>query len=152
MLTSYRRSLSTAAIAILFLAGCATGPRLSERPDAIPPIPAGMGRIYFYRATTIGAAVQPSIKLNGEKVGVSKPRGVFYVDRPPGTYEIETKTEVSRKLSFSLEDQQPRYVRFKVGMGFFVGHVIPELVEPSEGEGEIAKCRLIDPAAKEEAH
>lgn len=29
-------------------------------------------------------------------------------------------------------------------MGFFVGHVFPELVENSVGEKEVAKCKLIE--------
>ncbi|MGE3312688.1 MAG: DUF2846 domain-containing protein [Limisphaerales bacterium] len=138
-----RRPLSLLAFSSFLLAGCAGGPRLNESQTSLPPVPEGNGRIYFYRTSTAGAAVQPSIKLNGEKVGVAKPRGVFYVDRPPGNYEVETKTEVTRKLSLQLAEQQTRYVRFKVGMGFFIGHISPELVEPAIGESEIGRCRLI---------
>lgn len=131
------------------LAGCASGPRLSERPGSLPPLADGQGRIFFYRTATLGAAVQPGVRLNGEKVGVAKPRGVYYVDRPPGSYEVETKTEVTRKLSFSLDPAQTRYVRLNIAMGLFVGHVTPELVEPRIGEVEVAKCRLITPGSEQ---
>jgi hypothetical protein len=63
--------------------------------------------------------------------------GFFYVDRPAGSYEVVTSTEVERKLSFTLDKGQTRYVRLEVSMGFFVGHVYPELVEPDVGAKEI---------------
>jgi hypothetical protein len=139
-LTVLRRSLTLTCA--LVLVGCASGPSFQEARDSIPPVQSGQGRVFFYRKTAMGAAIQPAIKLNGEKVGTAKPRGFFYVDRPPGAYEVETKTEVARRLSFTLDDQQTRYVRFDMSFGFFVGHVSPELVEPAIGEAEVAKCRL----------
>jgi hypothetical protein len=138
-----KHNLLLALALLLVLPGCASGPRFAEVRDTVPPLAPGNGRIYFYRTMTMGAAVQPPVKLDGTKVGIAKPRGLFFVDRPPGSYQIETSTEVSRRLSLTLEDQQIRYVRLKVTMGFAVGHVSPELVEPSVGELEIQKCRLI---------
>jgi hypothetical protein len=149
MLTQSLRRLSSLVLTSALLAGCASGPRLSEKRASIPPIPEGNGRIYFYRTTTFGAAIQPGIRLNGEKVGVAKPRGVFYVDRPPGPYEVETKTEVTRKLSLSLDPAQTQYVRFNMGFGVAVGRVTPELVEPAIGEAEVAKCHLMSPGGDE---
>lgn len=138
-----KHNLLLALAFLLLLPGCASGPRFAEVRDTVPPLAPGNGRIYFYRTMTMGAAVQPPVKLDGAKVGIAKPRGLFFVDRPPGSYQIETSTEVSRRLSLTLEDQQIRYVRLKVTMGFAVGHVSPELVEPAVGELEIQKCRLI---------
>jgi hypothetical protein len=102
--------------------------------SSIPAVSANQGRIYFYRATSAaGAAIQPSITLNGEVVGRSKPSGFFYVDRPPGSYEAACSTEVTRKVTFVLEAGQERYVKTSVSMGLFVGHTIPELVDPVVG-------------------
>lgn len=139
---SRHNTLLLAAL-VLLLPGCASGPKFAEVRDTVPPLAAGNGRIFFYRTMTMGAAVQPPVKLDGTKIGVAKPRGLFFVDRPPGNYQVETSTEVSRRLSLSLEDQQTRYVRLNLTMGFAVGHVSPELVEPSVGESEILKCRLM---------
>ncbi len=82
----------------------------------------------------MGAAVQPPVKLDETKVGVANPRGLFFVDRPPGNDLVETSTEVCRRLSLTLEDQQIRHIRLKVTMGFAVGHVSSDLVEPAVGE------------------
>lgn len=123
------------------MTGCATGPKYADVKSSIPALGPDNGRIYFYRTAVVGAAVQPKVKLNGEVVGTSKPKGFFYVDRPPGDYQVETSTEVKRRLSLTLDKGQSRYVRLNISMGFFVGHVYPELVENDVGEKEIVKCK-----------
>ena len=40
----------------------------------------------------MGAAVQPDIKLNGEKVKTAKPHGFYFMDRDPGNYEVTAAT------------------------------------------------------------
>lgn len=128
-----------AIVASALLAGCATsGPKFSEMTTTVTPTNPDMGRIYFYRTTTLGAAVQPSVRLNGEGVGKAVPNGFFYVDSPPGNYQVATETEVERKLTFTLEAGQVRYVRLNISMGFFVGHVYGELVDEAKGLKEIA--------------
>lgn len=121
----------------LLISGCATGPKFNEYAPKIGEVPADSGRIYLYRTAVLGAAVTPEIKVNGEVVGKAIARGFVYVDRPPGNYEIMTSTEVDRKLSLTLEKGQTRYVRLNISIGFFVGHVYPELVEPQIGREEI---------------
>ena len=72
------------------------------------------------------------------------PDGSFQIyNIPPGTYEVSTTTEVKRSLSLTLDKGQTRYVRFNIAIGFFVGHVYPELVENEVGEKEIAGCKYI---------
>ena len=122
----------------LLVAGCASGPTLSEMSASIPPVGASDGRFYIYRTTGAAAAIQPSVKVNDEVVGDAVPRGFFYVDRPAGSYKISTSTEVERTLSLTLEPGQVRYVRLGISMGFFVGHVYPELVDDAEGKDDIA--------------
>jgi hypothetical protein len=126
------------------LFSCATsGPKFSEMQSSFPELTIGKGRIYLYRVVVMGAAVQPKVYINGEEVGKAVPKGFFYVDREPGNYEIATSTEVKRKLSLTLDENQIRYVRLNISFGFFVGHVFPELVENEVGESEIQNCRYI---------
>lgn len=120
--------------------GCASGPKYSAVKATLPPLAQDQGRIYFYRTTVGGAAVQPSVKLNGQEIGTAAPEGFFYADRPPGNYTVETTTEVTRRLSLTLDPGAIRYVRLNMAMGFFVGHVWPELIEPAVGEKEMQGC------------
>ena len=130
------RQLKTLAIlaGVLLLAACASGPKYNEVSSSFPPLASNQGRIFFYRTKNMeGSAVQPSIMLNGEKVGDSKPGGFFYVDRPPGSYEVLCSTEVKGTTHLVLAAGQTRYVKSNITMGFFVGHVTPELIDPEEG-------------------
>lgn len=134
-------ALTLLAGCTVFLPGCASGPKFAEAKASIAPLATENGRIYFYRTSTLGAAVQPDVKLDDHKIGNAVPKGFFYADRAPGNYQIETSTEVKRRLSLTLDAGQTRFVRLNIGMGFFVGHVWPELVENPVGEKEIQKCK-----------
>jgi len=130
----------SAVLVTVLLVSCATGPKFSDISPSIRDAMPDKGRIYIYRTAVLGAAVQPEVRLNGETIGKAVPKGCFYVDRDPGDYRITTSTEVDRHLSFILEKGQTRYVRLNISIGFFVGHVYPELVENEVGEKEIQQC------------
>lgn len=136
--------LAFVTIVALLAAGCATsGPKFTELSSTMAAIPSDSGRIYIYRTTALGAAIQPAVKLNGETIGDAVPMGYFYIDRKPGNYELETTTEVTRKLSLTLEQGQQRYVRLNISMGFLVGHVYPELIDDETAQKEIRNCWYI---------
>lgn len=124
----------------LLLTSCASGMKFTQLNPDIAPKSEEMGRIYFYRPSAVGAAIQPDVHLNGEKVGAAISWGFFYVDRPAGNYEVVTSTEVTRKVSFVLEKGQTRFVRFSTSFGFFVGHVYGELVDHEVGLSEVKEC------------
>jgi len=128
---------------LILLQGCASGPAYAEMASTIPQVPADKGRIYLYRPSAFGAAIQPAVRLDGVEVGTAKSHGFIYVDAAPGSHFIETTTEVSRRLTFLLEKGQTRYVKLSVSMGFAVGHVYPELVDDAVGVKEVAECKYI---------
>lgn len=138
------RKIASASVVVFFLAGCATsGSKFAEMSSNIPGLPPDSGRIYIYRLVAPGMAVQPEVKLNEDVVGKAVPNGFFYVDRSPGNYQMVTSTEVERKLSLTLDKGQTRFVRLNISVGFFVGHVYPELVDNEVGQKEIQNCRYI---------
>lgn len=135
-------ALVLVVISLCLLASCATsGPKFADYKTSMDAPNPELGRIFFYRTTALGAALRPDVRLNGEKVGEAIARGFFYVDRSPGEYVAVTSTEVTRKVSFILEKGQTRYIKFHVSMGFFVGHVYPELVDESVALSEINDCK-----------
>ena len=138
------RGMLIIAVLMLFVS-CASGVPFTQLNPSLNPETPDTGRIFFYRATALGAALQPEIIMNGEKIGKSIAQGFFYLDLPPGEYEVVTSTEVKRKVSFVLDKDQTRYIRFNVSMGFFVGHVYGELVEPEVALKEIEKCKYVPP-------
>ncbi|SRR5579862_142859 len=107
-----------------------------------PALAPGEGRIYFYReGGLLGAALQPTVMINGESTGGrAKPGDYFYIDRPAGTYEISTTTEMKEVATVPLEAGKSAYVKLEVRMGLFVGRISPGLVDPTQGAQEIADC------------
>ena len=126
-----------------FFSACASGPGFEQMNPSLVSDQAGMGRIFFYMPSSLGAAFQPPVMLNDEKVGRAISLGFFYVDRPPGEYTVFTRTDQDRAVSFTLEKGQTRFVRFSSSMGV-AGVVFGELVEESVGLSEIKKCKYID--------
>jgi hypothetical protein len=124
------------------MTGCASGPQYKTLHSTEAPLAAGNGRIYIYRTAALGAAVQPEVNVNDQVVGKAVPKGYFFIDRPAGNYEISTSTEVKRTLSLTLDPAQQRYVRLNIGMGFFVGHVWPELIDNQVADKEIQDCHF----------
>ena len=137
-----KNSLATLCVvaAVALFSGCATGPKFSEASSTLPPLAPDKGRLFIYRTTILGAAIQPDVRVNGDVVGSAKPKGFFIVDRPAGQYQVSSSTEVTRNLSLTLANGQTRYVRLDISMGFLVAHVFPKLVEAAEGEKELAGC------------
>lgn len=127
------RSLAAVVIVAALVAGCATGPSMSELKTPLPAMEQGKGRVYFYRTGIIGGAYQPEVTLNGSVVGKASPRGVYFKDVAPGTY-IVTTSMTSEKVNFALAAGQKQYVRLSYSFGF---NIYPELVEGSVGEKEI---------------
>ncbi len=123
------------------LAACASGPSYSDMQKTTTPVAANMGRIYLYRSgSPFGAAVQPSVKVDGNVVGSAVPGGYFYVDLPAGSHKVSADTEVERDLSVTLEAGQTRYVVLHVSMGAFVGHISPELADEKTAVEDIKDC------------
>ena len=56
---------------------------------SLPPMPPGEARVWFYRdAGPYDSQQQPYILMNGAIIGVSQPRGSFYLDVKPGFYHV----------------------------------------------------------------
>jgi len=129
---------------VFVVAGCATGPKYTEVQPSIPPIELGKGRIYFYRSGSMfGSGIQPSVILNGTKVGDSQPGGFFFVDREPGDFQVVLSTEVEKKLSFELNNAEEKYVRMTVGLGVIVYRVYPELADREKALAEMQELSFI---------
>jgi Protein of unknown function (DUF2846) len=131
-------------LATALLTACASGPKMMEVQSSIPALQANEGRVFFYRSgSMMGAAIQPNILVNGKVAGESKPGGFFFVTSAPGPMEVAVSTEVEKKLTFTLEAGQTRYVRTKIGFGVIAGRVYPELVDPAEATKELAETSYI---------
>ncbi len=139
------KPLLFAAGLVIFAAGCASGPKFSEYRPTVSPPATGDGRIWFYRPSAFGAAVQPAVNLDGGSVGNAVPHGFFYVDTRPGSHEVSCTTEWTHKASVNVESNQDKYVRLEIMMGLFVGHIVPKEVPESKALKEMNDLHLASP-------
>jgi hypothetical protein len=83
-----RRFRTIGVIGLLVaLCGCAALPPTSAA--SIPPIQAGMARVWFYREDApYVTQARPYVRMNDAIVGISEDGGAFYRDVPPGEYYV----------------------------------------------------------------
>jgi hypothetical protein len=103
----------------------------------MPKLNAGQGRVFVYRDSAFGAAIQPDVAINGKTVGVSRANGFFYTDLPAGQYKVSAQTEVERSLSFTLAPGEVKYVQTTISFGFLAGRMNFDLVNAAAGEAAI---------------
>ena len=138
----FRAHVLVISLVGLFLAGCASGPAFN--PNSVQPVQSDEGRLYFYRSSAAGTAVQPDVKIDGAVVGKAVPKGYFIVERPPGQYVVSASTEAKRSLTINLEAGEEKYIRLEVKMGLFAGHIKPVLVDQMTGRREILETKAIE--------
>ena len=56
---------------------------------------------------------------------------------------MSAATETEKRLTFTLEPRQERYVRLKIQIGVLVGRIVPELVDKAEAEEELKGLSFI---------
>lgn len=137
-ISGFARTTKMKTLMILLMAsaltfgGCASGAKFNDYAAKLPAPKQGDGRIWFFRPQKIlGAAVQPTVYLNGQAVGTAKPGGFFHVDRPAGFYEVKCTTEWSDSTSFTLARHSTKYIRLIMVPGLLVGHVLPREESPT---------------------
>jgi len=104
----------------------------------LPPPAAGMGRIFIYRVPSMfGAAFQPAIYVNDQKIGDAEMRRVHVIDRPAGEYEVRVRLEGTWRLKLTIGAGETRYVRLVTYPEVFTPRVEPQLKEAAEGQADI---------------
>ena len=134
-----RAAILISGLVIIVLDGCANMPKFADYTRGVPPLKPGYGRIWFYRESRfVGSARHPEILLDGQKVGVSKPGGYFFVDRPAGTHLVTCESPQINECRLVLESGSTKYVRFVWEMGFWIGNLVPQEVSRTTALKELA--------------
>ena len=109
-----RRPLRAGRVILLFAtAACVQSPPPTASV-AIPPIPAGEARVWFYRPIdAYDSMATPYIRMNDAIVAVSMPEGASYRDVPPGAYHITVD-------SYGKDFNQDKNVQLIAGQELYV--------------------------------
>jgi hypothetical protein len=113
--TVLQRWLQHASTVVLLLATAAC---IKSPPPiasiAIPPVPAGDARVWFYRPIdAYDSLATPFIRMNDQIVAVSMPSGASYRDVPAGPYHIAVD-------SYGTDSNQDKDVQLAAGQELYV--------------------------------
>jgi hypothetical protein len=111
---SHRLRQTSAFLILLAVAACAQPPVTSS--VAIPPIPAGEARVWFYRDEgPYESRGQTAVRMNDAVVGELDPRGAFYRDTAPGHYHVAVDSYIAdRNAARDVDLVRGQQVYFKV--------------------------------------
>ena len=111
-----RGFLRRGLLVLLFLYGCAV-PEPPFGTVALPPVPAGMSRVFIYRTLEPYESTDiANVLMNGTWVGASANGAVFYRDVRPGQYTIAipaTEDYPNQFKTVVLRPGQTAYVRIE---------------------------------------
>jgi hypothetical protein len=102
--TPSSRRLAPKAAFVLLVTMVSCAPLPPTAAVAVPPVPAGEARVWFYRDLGLYDGLgTPYLRMNGAIVGVSEPGGALYRDVAPGQYHVTADSYLS-------DPTQDRYV------------------------------------------
>ena len=118
-----------AAVLLLAATACVQSPP-PIASVAIPPIPAGNARVWFYRPIdAYDSMATPYIRMNDAIVATSMPNGASYRDVPAGPYHITVD-------SYGKDFNQDKNVQLAAGQELFVEIVSLRSWVPTGSGGE----------------
>ena len=104
---------AVAAVAIPATAPAAAEQRQREErrgPD-VPPPPAGMGQVVFYRTSSMGMLVSCRVR-EGDTVVNRLPPGKYFIHQTtPGAHDYNVRSEARDNLRIEVEEGETHYVR-----------------------------------------
>ena len=131
------RLLSIAVFVWFAITGCASDPTYDEYASTMAPIPSDSGRIFIYRLTNAVDRVRPAVRIDGEPTDRAIPNRFFFLDLPPGEYEISAQKNTENILTIELEAGNEMYIRLDAEMGIASWRFIPVLVDTEKGKEQL---------------
>ena len=140
--------LALALIAVSLSACATSGPTYRDTLARYAPVREGEARLFLYRASSLGMIFQPSVYLDGQKIGDAVPNSYFVRDIPIGAHHISVSTEVEKTYDFNAQSRSTTYVRLAPSIGFVAARIQLEPVSEQEAATEIADLHLQTSGAK----
>ena len=123
----------------LSLTACATsGAVYRDSLSHYAPVKDGEARLFIYRASSLGMIFQPSVYLDGQKVGNATPNSFFVRDIPVGPHHLSVSTEVEKTYDFNAAPRSTTYIRLAPSIGWVAARIQIEPVSEQEAAGEMA--------------
>jgi hypothetical protein len=104
--------------------------------------PAGKALVYIIRDSYLGKPFAYKVTIDDVKIGSTYGGTYIYAFIKPGKHEINSKSDVKSKLEITVDAGKTYYVRQKVFSALAIGAAKLELLDNSEGEDKLSKCKI----------
>jgi Protein of unknown function (DUF2846) len=144
-------TLALATTAAL-MTGCASvtpgDPARGAELKKFQPNPA-VGQVYVCRGGSfLGAAITPTIELNGRAIASLSRNNFFYVELAPGDHTIIAKTpEHDSKFPFKIAAGEQVFFQTWITIGVLVGRGVIDTMSAEEGKKCVSEAALVAPLA-----
>jgi uncharacterized protein DUF2846 len=131
------------------LTGCGTvrlaEPARSAAVKAKGPSP-DLGQIFVCRNGFLGAAIRPTIELDGKPIAVIGKDTYSFNEVMPGSHTLVAKTpEHDSKLEFAISAGEQKYFQTWISAGFLAGWGLIDNFTPEEGKKCVSGANLVEP-------
>jgi len=135
------------------LTGCGTvklaDPARSSELKQFTPSKA-MGQVYVCRnGTFFGAAIRPTIEIDGQNVGTVGRNNFSYTEVAPGSHTVVAKTpEHDSKMEFTIAAGEQKFFQTWISMGVFAGWGLIDAYATEEGRKCVQEAELVEAEKK----
>ena len=134
-------ALSAVAVPVYGTAGAKPAQSGERGAPQIPPPPAGLGQIVFYRSSIMGALISCKVHEGNKVVNHLPPGKYFILQTTPGIHSFYVKSETKDVIRLEVEEGETQYVRCSITTGIGIGrpNLSPQSREDFEGRGKHLK-------------
>jgi hypothetical protein len=106
-----------------------------------------VGQVYVCRDNRfLGAAVTPTIEVNGRAVANLTRNTYYYIELPPGDHTIIAKTfEHDSKFPFKIAAGQQVFFQTWISFGVLVGRGLIDTISAADGKKCVNEADLVGP-------
>jgi len=99
--------------------------------------------VYVFRTSTLGFAVGLKVDCNNKELASFFPKKFYLCAFLPGKYVFTGRGENESDLIVNLEANKKYYIEAIPQMGFVSARIKLNLLETTEGNSKLQKCKLI---------
>ena len=128
--------------ALVFGNGCASTRQFVPLPDQSKRVEnPEQSRIYVMRPAVFGGAIQMGVRDGEKLIGSTVGQSFLCWERDPGKTTISSKAENTSNVELDTQKGSVYYLIQHVCMGIFIARNKLELVDQTEGQQTLQKCK-----------
>ena len=114
---------------------------LDKNNHPLGEVDAEKALVYVVRPATMGFAIKSFFLVDDEVLGINKGKSYFFTYVEPGAHVFWSKSENVDAMELEVEAGRTYYIKQNVQMGGFRARTKIELLDETDGQAALAKCK-----------